>query len=134
MIEEGSETGVIERQEHEMARNVFRLDDRQIGSLMIPRADIAYLDVERSLEENLQWIAASDHYEDKGRYHALSGLIMRLLGRMPQTGDIAHRERWQLEVVDLDGKRVASQLPEPAAPPTDDAQVPDQVAGGVRSS
>ena len=61
MIEEGSEAGVIERQEHEMVRNVFRLDDRQIGSLMIPRADIVYLDVERSLEENLQWIAASDH-------------------------------------------------------------------------
>ena len=44
-----------------MVRNVFRLDDRQIGSLMIPRADIVHPDVERSLEENLPWIAASDH-------------------------------------------------------------------------
>lgn len=268
MIEEGSEAGVIEQQEHEMVRNVFRLDDRQIGSLMIPRADIVYLDVERLLEENLQWIAASDHSrfpvcrgglhevlgivnakqllnqklkggptelatqlqpaifvpetlngmdllghfrasgmqmvlvvdeygevqglvtlqdvleavtgefkprnqedawavqredgswlldglipvpelkdrlelkavpdEDKGRYHTLSGLMMWLLGRLPQTGDIAHWELWQLEVVDLDGKRVdkvlASRLPEPAVPSTDDAQVSDQVAGGVGSS
>ena len=28
---QGSEAGVIEKQEHEMVRNVFRLDDRQIG-------------------------------------------------------------------------------------------------------
>jgi putative hemolysin len=61
MLEEGSEAGVIEDQEHEMVRNVFRLDDRQIGSLMVPRADIVCLDVNRPLEENLQLIAASDH-------------------------------------------------------------------------
>ena len=236
MIDEGSEAGVIEQQEREMVRNVFRLDDRQIGSLMIPRADIIYLDVERPLEENLHWIAVSDHSrfpvcrgglhnvlgvvsakqllnqklkggdtnlaahlqppvfvpetlngmdllgnfrasgmqmvlvvdeygevqglvtlqdvleavtgefkprnqedawavqrddgswlldglipvpelkdrlelktvpeEDKGRYHTLSGLMMWLLGRLPQTSDKATWEDWQLEVVDLDGKRV----------------------------
>ncbi len=250
MIEEGSEAGVIEQQEREMVRNVFRLDDRQIGSLMIPRADIVSLDVERPLEENLQRIANSDHSrfpvcrgglhevlgivnakqllnqklkgnqtdlgahlqpavfvpetlngmdllghfrasgmqmvlvideygevqglvtlqdvleavtgefkprnqedawavqredgswlldglipvpelkdrlelkavpeEDKGRYHTLSGLMMWLLGRLPQTGDIARWEGWQLEVVDLDGKRVdkvlATRLSEAATP------------------
>lgn len=246
MIEEGSEAGVIEDQEREMVRNVFRLDDRQIGSLMIPRADIVYLDVERPLEENLQWVATTDHSrfpvcrgglhdvlgivnakqllnqklkggdtnlaaqlqpavfvpetlngmdllghfrasgmqmvlvvdeygevqglvtlqdvleavtgefkprnqedawavqredgswlldglipvpelkdrlelkavpeEDKGRYHTLSGLMMYLLGRLPQTSDHADWEGWRLEVVDLDGKRVdkvlATRLPE----------------------
>ncbi len=248
MIEEGSEAGVIEDQEREMVRNVFRLDDRQIGSLMIPRADIVYLDVERPLEENLQWVATTDHSrfpvcrgglhdvlgivnakqllnqklkggdtnlasqlqpavfvpetlngmdllghfrasgmqmvlvvdeygevqglvtlqdvleavtgefkprkeedawavqredgswlldglipvpelkdrlelkavpeEDKGRYHTLSGLMMYLLGRLPQSSDHADWEGWRLEVVDLDGKRVdkvlASRLPENA--------------------
>jgi putative hemolysin len=44
--------------------------------------------------------------EDKGRYHTLSGLVMWLLGRLPQTGDIATWENWRLEVVDLDGKRI----------------------------
>jgi putative hemolysin len=44
--------------------------------------------------------------EDKGRYHTLSGLMMWLLGRLPQTGDIANWENWRLEIVDLDGKRV----------------------------
>jgi putative hemolysin len=59
--------------------------------------------------------------EDKGRYHTLSGLVMWLLGRLPQTGDSAAWERWRFEVVDLDGKRVdkvlASRLPEPEIPP-----------------
>ena len=250
MIEEGSEAGVIEEQEREMVRNVFRLDDRQIGSLMIPRADIVYLDVERPIEENMQSIAASDHSrfpvcrgglhnilgiintkqllaqkikgneadlaaqlqaavfvpesltgmdlldhfrtsgthmvlvvdeygevqglvtlqdvleavtgefkprnqedawavqredgswlldglipipelkdrlswksvpeEDKGRYHTLSGLVMWLLGRLPQTGDKTTWEGWELEIVDLDGKRVdkvlAAKLPEDTVP------------------
>ena len=246
MLEEGSEAGVIEREEHDMVRNVFRLDDRQVGSLMIPRADIVYLDVEHPLEENLKWVVESEHSrfpvcrgglhevlgiistkqllsrtlrgglsdlgaqlqpavfvpetltgmdllgdfrasdtqmvlvideygevqglvtlqdvleavtgefrpgnqedawavqredgswlldglipvpelkdrlelktvpeEDKGRYHTLGGLMMWLLGRLPQTADVATWEGWRLEVVDLDGKRVdkvlASRLPE----------------------
>ncbi len=256
MIQEGSDSGIIEDQEREMVRNVFRLDDRQIASLMIPRADIVYLDVERPIEENMQWIATSDHSrfpvcrgglqdvlgivnakqllnqklkgnhtdltaqlqaavfvpetlngmdllghfrasgmqmvlvvdeygevqglvtlqdvleavtgefrprnqedawavqrddgtwlldglipipelkdrlewksvpeEDKSRYHTLSGLVMWLLGSLPQTGDKTTWEGWQLEVVDLDGKRVdkvlASKLPEENA-------VPDGTAG-----
>ena len=56
MLEEGSEAGVIERHEHDMVRNVFRLEDRQIGSLMIPRSDIEYLDVADPLEQNLMRI------------------------------------------------------------------------------
>jgi len=44
--------------------------------------------------------------EDKGRYHTLSGLLMWLLGRMPDTGDVTEWEGWRLEVIDLDGKRI----------------------------
>ena len=61
MLNEGSEAGVIEKSEHEMVRNVFRLDDRQIGSLMVPRADIVTLDVDRPLDENLALVAESAH-------------------------------------------------------------------------
>jgi putative hemolysin len=61
MLEEGSDAGVIEEQEHEMVRNVFRLDDRQIASLMTPRNEIEYLDVDRPLSENLNKIAQSTH-------------------------------------------------------------------------
>jgi putative hemolysin len=248
MLEEGSDAGVIERHEHDMVRNVFRLDDRQIGSLMIPRSDIVYLDIAQSMDENRQRLAESDHSrfpvcrgglhdvigvigakqllnqslkgdqfnfsahmqqavfvpesltgmdllahfrtsgtqmvfvvdeygeiqglvtlqdvleavtgefkprsqedswavqrddgtwlldglipipelkdklkwksvpdEDKARYQTLSGLMMWLLGRLPQTGDMATWESWRLEVVDLDGKRIdkvlASGIEEPS--------------------
>jgi len=256
MIQEGSDSGIIEDQEREMVRNVFRLDDRQIASLMIPRADIVYLDVERPIEENMQAIAASDHSrfpvcrgglqdvlgivnakqllnqklkgnhtdltaqlqaavfvpetlngmdllghfrasgmqmvlvvdeygevqglvtlqdvleavtgefkprnqedawavqrndgtwlldglipipelkdrlewksvpeEDKSRYHTLSGLVMWLLGSLPQTGDNTTWEGWQLEVVDLDGKRVDKVL---ASKLAEENAVPDGTAG-----
>jgi len=43
-LEEGLDAGVIEEHEHQMVRNVFRLDERQIGSMMIPRAEIAWLE------------------------------------------------------------------------------------------
>src|SRR5207245_5066554 len=38
-LEEGLDAGIIEEQEHQMVRNVFRLDDRQVGSMMIPRSE-----------------------------------------------------------------------------------------------
>ncbi len=49
-LEEGLDAGVIEAQEHQMVRNVFRLDERQIGSMMIPRADIVWLDAAAPIE------------------------------------------------------------------------------------
>ena len=52
-LEEGLDAGVIEAHKHQMVRNVFRLDDRQIGSMMIPRGDIAWLEVSASREEIL---------------------------------------------------------------------------------
>jgi putative hemolysin len=258
MLEEGSVAGVIERQEHEMVRNVFRLDDRLLGSLMIPRADIVYLDLESPLDDNLKLVVESEHSrfplckggldepigivtskqllnltvkgepidlavlaqtevfvpesltgmelldhfrasgtqmalvvdeygevqglvtlqdvlesvtgefappttgeawavmredgswlldglipipelkdklflkevpeEDRGRYHTLSGMVMWLLGRLPQTGDVVTWKNWRLEVVDLDGKRIdkvlASSIPEVQA------QAPDEPPPG----
>jgi len=236
LLEEGSVAGIIEQQEHEMVRNVFRLDDRQLGSLMVPRADIIYLDTALTVEENMQRVGESEHSrfpvchnglqsllgvvnakqllaqtikggvidlathlqpcvyvpetltgmelldhfrtsgtqmvfvvdeygeiqglvtlqdlleavtgefvphnledswavqredgswlldglipvpelkdkldlkyvpeEEKGVYHTLSGMVMWLLGRMPQTGDITFWENWRLEVVDMDSKRI----------------------------
>jgi putative hemolysin len=257
MLEEGSDTGVIERHEHDMVRNVFRLDDRQIGSLMIPRSDIEYLDVSNTIEENLALVAQSDHSrfpvcrdgphevlgvinakqllnqklkgdeidlfthmqtavfvpetlngmdllrhfrasetpmvlvvdeygevqglvtlqdvleavtgefkprnqedawavqrddgswlldglipipelkdrldirevpeEERGRYHTLSGLMMWLLGSVPQTGEHAHLGNWKLEVVDVDGKRVDKVLATRMADPT---ELPQDGAAG----
>ncbi len=60
-LEEGVDAGVIEAQEHQMVRNVFRLDERQIGSMMIPRAEIVWLDETEPLEQLLKVVADSGH-------------------------------------------------------------------------
>lgn len=56
-LEEGLDAGVIEAHEHQMVRNVFRLDERLISSMMIPRSDIAWLNVEAPMADNLATIA-----------------------------------------------------------------------------
>lgn len=247
MLAEGSSAGVIELHEHEMVRNVFRLDDRQIASLMVPRSEVVCFDVDEPLEVNLHRFETSDHSrfpvlrggwgnvlgivtarqllaqslrgekpsltsnlqpavfvpesltgmelldnfktsgvqiafvideygevqgivtlqdvleaitgefktpraedawavqrddgswlldglipvpelkdrlglknvpeEERGRYNTLSGMLMLLLGRLPQTTDRCDWEDWTFEIVDLDGKRIdkvlAVRKPEP---------------------
>lgn len=76
MLVEGSAAGVIEKDEHEMVRNVFRLDDRQISSLMVPRSDIVWLDVARPIDENLLLMAESDH----SRFPVCRGGLDNILG------------------------------------------------------
>lgn len=243
MLVEGSEAGVIEDHEHTMLRNVFRLDERSLSSLMVPRSDIRYLDLSLPLETNLQRLVEERHSyfpvcdgnlselvglidvnkvlyayikgepidlaaltqegsllpetlngvellnhfrthseqialvvdeygelqglvtqqdlmealagdfqqedgddnwafqradgswlldgliplpelkdclelvrlpeEEKHHYHTLGGLIMLLLGRVPQTGDLVTLEQWQLEIVDMDGLRIDKVLAMP---------------------
>ena len=60
-LEEGVDAGVIEAQEHQMVRNVFRLDERQIGSMMMPRAEIVWLDETDTLEQVLKTVSDSGH-------------------------------------------------------------------------
>jgi putative hemolysin len=235
-LEEGLDAGVIEAQEHQMVRNVFRLDDRPVGSMMIPRNEIVWLDVAAEQETVLRAIGEAEHSrypvcrgglndvlgivtaqsllqqalrgeplsltgqlqaavfvpetlsgmellehfratsvqlvfvvdeygevqgvitvrdvleaitgefttpsdpgtwavqradgswlfdglipvpelkdrldvkelpeEDRGRYNTLAGMVMLLLGRLPQTADAVDWDGWRFEVVDLDGKRV----------------------------
>ena len=253
LLVEGTDSGAIEHNEHAMVRNVFRLDDRQLGSLMVPRGDIVYIDPDKSWEDNLRIVESSEHSrypvgrnglqeifgvtsarlllqkalhhevpdlrtglvapvyvpetltgmellenfrhsgsmlafvvdeygevlgmvtlrdlmevitgefkprnledawavrradgswlldglipvpelkdrlelkevpeENKGRYHTLSGLVMFVLGRVPQTADFVTWAGWKLEVVDMDGKRIDKVLaqrlpaePEPKPP------------------
>ena len=76
VLAEGTSAGVIESHEHQMVRNVFRLDDRQIGSLMVPRADVVCLDVEDAFDENLKRIEESDH----ARFPVVRGGMEDILG------------------------------------------------------
>ena len=245
LLAEGSDAGVIEEEERDIVRNVFRLDDRQIGSLMVPRRDVDTLDVGLPWEENARRIAESGHTRypvvrgglrdivgvisarsllkralrgeapdwasdvtppvfvpesltgmellqnfrssgvqlafvvdeygevlgivtlrdvlesitgefrsgraedqwavrrddgswlldglipvpelkdrlglkelpEEERYHTVSGLLMMLLGRLPQTGDKVEWGAWRFEVVDMDGKRIDKVLASPVAAP-----------------
>ena len=81
-LEEGVDAGVIEAQEHQMVRNVFRLDDRQIGSMMIPRAEIAWLDVDAPMEQTLARMAEAGH----SRYPVCRAGLDDVIGVLP-----AHR-------------------------------------------
>ncbi|KRD15637.1 hypothetical protein ASE39_12810 [Acidovorax sp. Root267] len=53
-LEEGRDAGVIEHHEHQMVKNVFRLDDRPLTSLMVPRTDVRWLDASLSVAEGLR--------------------------------------------------------------------------------
>jgi putative hemolysin len=75
-LEEGLDAGVIEEQEHQMVRNVFRLDDRQIGSMMMPRTEITWLDVNAPLADSLALMAENLHT----RYPVCRGGLTEVLG------------------------------------------------------
>jgi len=58
-LEEGVDAGIIEEHEHQMVRNVFRLDDRHLTSMMLPRTDIAWLDADATVEQALSLASGS---------------------------------------------------------------------------
>ena len=92
-LEEGLDAGVIEAQEHQMVRNVFRLDDRQIGSMMIPRSEITWLNQHAPLPELLLQMTAHGHSrypvcrdgldDVVGLIHAHELLLPLSLGEIP---------------------------------------------------
>ena len=69
LLAEGSASGAIEEQERQMVRNLFRLDDRLLGSLMLPRGDIVTLDADAPWQDNLARIRETGH----SRYPVVRG-------------------------------------------------------------
>ena len=84
-LEEGLDAGVIEQHEHQMVRNVFRLDERQIGSMMIPRTDIAWFDVDDKPEQVLAVMQENMH----GRYPVCRGGLEDVVGVATAQGLLA---------------------------------------------
>jgi putative hemolysin len=75
-LEEGLDAGIIEAQEHQMVRNVFRLDNREVGSMMIPRTDIAWLDQLAPIDKALASMTAQEH----SRYPVCRGSLNDVVG------------------------------------------------------
>jgi putative hemolysin len=61
LIEQGTQAGTFEESEQEMVSRVFRLGDRSIKSLMTPRTEVAWLDIDAPWAENLREIQAYPH-------------------------------------------------------------------------
>jgi putative hemolysin len=59
LIDQGTQAGVFEESEQDMVQGVFSLSDRRIFSLMTPRSEIAWLDVNDTPQEIRQKIEES---------------------------------------------------------------------------
>lgn len=76
MITQGAEAGVLSEAESEVMQSVFRLADRRVGSLLTPRAAIAWLEVESTPEQLVCAVAAASH----SRYPVCQGQLDNVLG------------------------------------------------------
>ncbi len=99
-LEEGVGAGIIEAHEHQMVRNVFLLDDRQLGSIMVPRSDIVWLDHADTLEQALAkaWQGGHSWYPVcRGGLDDVVGVVH--LPRLLSLADQGSAEGWQRSAV-----------------------------------
>lgn len=61
LVRQGTEAGMFEAAEQDMVERVFRLGDQQVNSLMTPRLDIIWLDLNDSIETNCRQMSESRH-------------------------------------------------------------------------
>lgn len=59
LIKEGTHAGVFEKTEHDIVTRALRLDDQHLGALMTPRTDLEFIDLNDTIENNLNKIADS---------------------------------------------------------------------------
>jgi putative hemolysin len=75
MIRQAADLGVFEESEQEMVERVFRLGDRSVKSLMTPRTEIVWLDIESPLAENVQKVIDSGYSRFPVGRHSLDDCI-----------------------------------------------------------
>jgi len=76
LIAEGTREGVFHREEHRMIEGVLKLADRNVRSVMVPRGQILWIDVEDSRDTVWKAVRASGH----SRYLVCRGEIDELVG------------------------------------------------------
>ena len=96
VLAEGTTSGAIEQNEHTMIRNLFRLDDRQISSLMVPRSDVVCLDVSLPFADNMAIVESHDH----ARYPVIDGNFENLLGVINSRQWLGNALKGKLELSD----------------------------------
>ncbi len=93
MLEQGAELGVLSAAESEVAQRVFRLGERRAGTLMTPRPEIVWLDIEDSWDEMCEQIVESGHARfpvSRGSLDNVIGIVeaKTLLGCRLTTGEV----------------------------------------------
>ncbi len=78
VIRQAVQAGVIEKAEEDMVQRMLRLGDRRISSLMTPRTEIEWLDLQSSPQELERQVIASPH----SYFPVAQGNIDNLLGVM----------------------------------------------------
>ncbi|MBA3722826.1 MAG: HlyC/CorC family transporter [Parachlamydiaceae bacterium] len=76
ILEEGTQAGVLKEVEHDMVESIFRLGNRRIGVLMIPRMDIEWLNLENTPEQLREQIQSSPH----NRFPVCEGELDEVIG------------------------------------------------------
>jgi putative hemolysin len=75
LIDQGTQAGVFEEAEQDMVEGVFSLADQRVYSLMTPRPDIVWLDIDDSLEEIREKIAESNFSRFPVRQGSLDAIV-----------------------------------------------------------
>lgn len=93
LISQGTQAGVFEEAEQDMVEGVFSLGDQRVYSLMTPRTEIVWLDVNDTTEEILEKISNSPYSRFPVRQDSLETIL----------GIVKSRD---LLVVSLSGKEI----------------------------
>jgi putative hemolysin len=86
LLEQGTEAGVFQEVEQDMVESVLHLGDRRVMSMMTPRPDIIWLDVEDSPEMIQAKITASSY----SRFPVGQGSLDQILGEVQTKDLLAH--------------------------------------------
>lgn len=95
LVAEGTHAGVFLASERRLLEGVMALADRKVGSIMIPRQDVIWLDLEEPLDTLWQQAKESGH----ARFLVARGKLDNLLGMisLADLSEVVHRGRLDSE-------------------------------------
>ncbi|MET0983230.1 MAG: hemolysin family protein [Telluria sp.] len=100
MIKESTDAGVFEKTEYDIVSRALRLDDQHLKSLMTPRVDITFVDLEDPREDSLARIAGSRY----SRLPVCRGDRSQIVGFVHTRDLLAQAVRaGSLDAIDIEG-------------------------------
>lgn len=81
-LEEGVDSGVIEVHEHQMVQNVFSLDERPLTSLMVPSAEVDWLEASMTVAQSLEKVGSDGEQKSHSWYPVCRGSLDDVIGKI----------------------------------------------------